>query len=398
MRFCEVISSLTLYLFLFHCVKGEISDKLKAAIDGFSASFDELYPLKEDKKTEEAAVLQERVEEDETVDSVQQAVNEPPLFKETASERGGTIIMNITPEAKEFAHDALVQVDPSLVLRDVKNFTAEVINGIKYTLTVEIENGDHNIKTCNIELFEPAGKNNSKVTWNDCLITPSVPTDSEVVSPSAIPDSEAVPPSMATDSEAVSPSTTDDSKLVPPSVAAEIEAIPPCATTDSEVSTTEQQSVDYYTTVIDNTGTNNDDVSSSRKRRETLESRGFSDIGSKVAHELGNFALDTLDAIDADSNKRVVEKIQSAQKELVDGLPLYEIVMLVRETQCPENSPKDCTFSNTDPQQLCSVTLQSSLDNKSPVYARVVKSECKVADPVTINNGEPQQISVKREH
>lgn len=45
--------------------------------------------------------------------------------------------------------------------------------------------------------------------------------------------------------------------------------------------------------------------------------------------------------------------------------------MQVRETQCLESASEDCTFSSTDPQQLCSVTLQSSLNNKSPAYARV---------------------------
>lgn len=58
MWLCEVIRCLALYLLLCHNVRGEISDELKSAIDGFSAAFDELYPLEEDKTTE-AAILPE---------------------------------------------------------------------------------------------------------------------------------------------------------------------------------------------------------------------------------------------------------------------------------------------------------------------------------------------------
>lgn len=56
MWFCEVICCLTLYIFLSHSVRGEISDELKAAIDGLGAAFDELYPVTDVKKTEAAVV------------------------------------------------------------------------------------------------------------------------------------------------------------------------------------------------------------------------------------------------------------------------------------------------------------------------------------------------------
>lgn len=402
MWFFEFIRCLALSLFLCHYVRGEISDELKSAVDGFSAAFDELYPLT-DEKTTETAILPEKVEEDEAGGSAQQVVSEQPIFKEVASKKGGTIVMNITEEAKQFARDSLALVDPSLVFRDIKTFTAEVINGIKRTLTIEIENGDQDIKICSIELLEPPGKNTSKVTWNNCSALPSIITDSEVASPPVISDSETAP-SLTVDSGVISPSSVDESE---PGLPADIEATTPCVPTKSElvssppissgseVDVTEQQSVDSSPTITENMDGNSDDKSN-RRKREAEKTRGFNDIDSKIAEELGRFALSTLDAIDADSNKRVVERIQSAQKELVDGLPLYEIVMLIRETQCPESS-EDCTFSTADPQQLCSITLQSSLNNKSPAYARVVKSECNIADPLMISDGKPEKRSVKRE-
>lgn len=63
---------------------------------------------------------------EEEAGSVQEKVTEPPIVKEVVTKEGGTIDMNISEEVKTFARASLALVDPSLVLRDVKNFTAEV--------------------------------------------------------------------------------------------------------------------------------------------------------------------------------------------------------------------------------------------------------------------------------
>lgn len=182
-------------------------------------------------------------------------------------------------------------------------------------------------------MFEPPGKKTNKVTWSDCSAVPfdseaaslSIVNGSEVIAPAVITDNEADPPTV--ESEVVSPSTVDGSEPPMPSVIADIEVTTPYVLIErelassspissSEIGATEQQPCDSFPAVNKNMDANIDDINS-RQKRETEETRGFSDISSNIAEELGKFALSTLDAIDADSNKRIVEKIQSAQKEVI---------------------------------------------------------------------------------
>jgi len=92
--------------------------------------------------------------------------------------------------------------------------------------------------------------------------------------------------------------------------------------------------------------------------------------------ELASFAVKTLDDIDADDQMRVVEEILDAKKQLVNGI-MYHLKLIVKVTSCKEgNVNDDCLKSEVSERKLCSLNIHRSWADKSPLNAKVVKSEC----------------------
>ncbi|GLH11267.1 Cathepsin L [Gryllus bimaculatus] len=120
-------------------------------------------------------------------------------------------------------------------------------------------------------------------------------------------------------------------------------------------------------------------VGTSRQRRETERPLlgGLKDVDPSEepwVRKLANIAVQTLDELDTDDEKRIVVSVESAKKQLTNGI-VYHLKIRVGLTTCAESSPNssDCPVSDT---RICHVQLLQSFAGSSPQDVQVVKSEC----------------------
>uniref|UniRef100_A0A8D9E712 Cystatin domain-containing protein n=1 Tax=Cacopsylla melanoneura TaxID=428564 RepID=A0A8D9E712_9HEMI len=135
------------------------------------------------------------------------------------------------------------------------------------------------------------------------------------------------------------------------------------------------------------------DGQNNRKKRGIDSSRLFTIPvpGNEMPQvtEMANFAMQTLDQIDVDGNKRKVVGVIDAKKQLTpDGSGImYYLDVNTQDTQCAEDLPgdepsypslpDDCLDKTIGQVKMCKITLlRSWVPNSSPVNAHVVKSEC----------------------
>ncbi|KAL1461715.1 hypothetical protein WDU94_013587 [Cyamophila willieti] len=141
------------------------------------------------------------------------------------------------------------------------------------------------------------------------------------------------------------------------------------------------------------------DGQNDRKKRDTDSGRLFTIPVPRSempqVTEMANFAMQTLDQIDVDGNKRKVVGLVDAKKQLTpDGSGImYYLDVNTQDTQCTEDLPgdepsypslpDDCLNKTIGQVKMCKITLlRSWVPNSSPVNAHVVKSECGPPDGV----------------
>lgn len=123
-------------------------------------------------------------------------------------------------------------------------------------------------------------------------------------------------------------------------------------------------------------GTDEHVVNSQREKRSAVTKAPDSD--NLFLKKLAQKAIDTLDDIDEDDDRRVVISIVDVKKEKVKGFS-YHLILEVALTDCREKDKneddQDCLERISGPVKVCKIQIHTD-ENNSLFSARVVKSEC----------------------
>ncbi|XP_046402563.1 uncharacterized protein LOC124168388 isoform X5 [Ischnura elegans] len=325
-------------------------------------------------------------------EEVNSSVDEPKVEKEEAPCMGCPIDIDTEAEGvRVLAQEVLTSMETAFAHRLVRVVKAQkqVVAGIKYFLTVEIvrtacppeaarvdlngcpvidgeENGG--TRTCNIEVIErPWADSAREVIFNDCSgeAAATRKTDKKLM---ASPDSTATTTEDDTDLNDVVKAF--DEMLADDPGQTEVH---PFSDSDEPL----EESSEFTSTNLMNRLRRSNRGSTRPGGRENV----LEEEREKVL-DLANFALKRMDALDEDFDKRVLENVEKAEKQIVNGA-LYHLKLRVSTLQCGEDaSQTSCT--NTAYQKrhyLCDV--QVHIPPRSGEVMRVVKSECSVAKEPT---------------
>ncbi|XP_046402559.1 uncharacterized protein LOC124168388 isoform X1 [Ischnura elegans] len=325
-------------------------------------------------------------------EEVNSSVDEPKVEKEEAPCMGCPIDIDTEAEGvRVLAQEVLTSMETAFAHRLVRVVKAQkqVVAGIKYFLTVEIvrtacppeaarvdlngcpvidgeENGG--TRTCNIEVIErPWADSAREVIFNDCSgeAAATRKTDKKLM---ASPDSTATTTEDDTDLNDVVKAF--DEMLADDPGQTEVH---PFSDSDEPL----EESSEFTSTNLMNRLRRSNRGSTRPGGRENV----LEEEREKVL-DLANFALERMDALDEDLDKRVLENVEKAEKQIVNGA-LYHLKLRVSTLQCGEDaSQARCT--NTAYQKrhyLCDV--QVHIPPRSGEVMRVVKSECSVAKEPT---------------
>ncbi|XP_071454235.1 uncharacterized protein [Hetaerina americana] len=315
-------------------------------------------------------------------------INEPKSEKEKAYCTGcPTDIDSESESVRVLAQEVLTSMETAFAHRLIRVVKAQkqVINGIKYIMTLEVvrtacppeaarvdlngcpvidgeENGG--VRTCHIEVVErPWADSAREVIVNDCS-GESAATRQSDVKLMASPDSTVATPEEDSDLNEV------------------VQAFDEMFADDPG-----QAEVHLYSDSVEPLEESNEFPGITYLNRERRSNGRRASLGGKknVLEEekekvlkLAKFALERMDDLDEDLDKRILENVESAEKQTVNGM-LYHLKLRVSTLKCGEDASQTTCSSGEYQKKHYLCKVQVHIPPKAGESMRLVQSECTLA-------------------